>query len=273
MQLKHILGGALVAIVLMTLFGTWYTVDQGEEAVVLTNGQISSVKGAGLYFKAPFFQTVETFSTRTEKSQYKDVETYSKDIQTAKVSITVNHRLDPSKVGEIYQTLGANYGEKMIDNTVLNTIKIVFGQYSATESIDHRAALVKDMNTALTSKLAPYGIIIDNVAVENIAFSDSYDKAVESRMKAEVEVQQANQTLLQEKIKADIARTQAQGKADAALTAATSEAKAIRLKGEALRDNPEVVKLTIAQGWDGVLPQVMLPSGATPMINMDGLLK
>lgn len=257
---------------LIMLFGTWYTVDQGEQAVVLTNGSVTSVNGSGLYFKTPFFQSVEKFSTRTEKSEYTDVETYSKDIQTAKVTITVNHRLDPTKVASIYQTFGTNYEDKIITNTVLNSVKIVFGQYNATESIDHRANLVKDMTTALATKLEPYGILVENVSVSNIAFSEEYNKAVEARMKAEVEVQQANQTLQQEKIKADIARTHAQGEADAKLTAAQSEAKSIRLKGEALRDNPEVIKLTVAQGWDGVLPQVMLPNGATPMINMNSLL-
>lgn len=271
------------AFVFLMFFGTWYTVNQGEEAVVLTNGTISSIKGSGLYFKAPLFQSVEKFSIRTERSTYENVETYSKDIQTAHVKITVNHRLDPAKVGEIYQALGTDYETKLIDNTALSTIKVVFGQYSATESIDHRAALVKDMTDALTKKLSPYGIFIDNVSVENISFSDSYDKAVEARMKAEVEVQQANQTLQQEKIQADIARTQAQGAADSALIQATATAKATKLNGdadayaieakaEALRKNPDVVGLTVAQGWDGKLPTVMVPGGSTPMLALDRLM-
>lgn len=263
---------AIAFLIVTMLFGTWYTVNQGEEAVVLTNGTVSSVNGSGLYFKAPFFQSVEKFSIRTEKSEYADVETYSKDIQTAKVNITVNHHLDPLKVVDIYKTLGVDYESTLLNNTVQNTIKIVFGQYTATESIDHRANLVKDMTMALTAKLNPYGIIVDNVSVENIAFSDGYEKAVEARMKAEVEVQQANQTLQQEKIQADIARTKAQGEADAKLTVAQADAKAATLMANSVRDNPEVIKFTLAKNWNGELPQIMLPNGATPMIDVNSIL-
>jgi len=267
--------------VLSMVFGTWFTVNQGERVVVLTNGAISSVKDAGIYFKAPFFQSVEHFSIRTEKSRYENVETYSKDIQTAHTTITVNHRLDPAKVGEIYGSLGTDYENKVITPAVLSTIKVVFGQYNATESIDARQKLVKDMTEAVTTRLAQYGIIVENVSVEDIAFSKAYDESVEQRMAAEVEVQKAKQTLLQEQIKADIQRTQAQGIADAAVMSAKgkaqatqlqgdAEAKAINAKGEALRQNSDLIPFTIATNWDGKLPTTMLPNQGLPMIKLPG---
>lgn len=271
----------LTILVLSLFLGTFFTVDQGNRVVVLTNGAISSVKDAGIYFKAPFFQTTETFSIRTEKSRFENVETYSKDIQTAHVTVTVNHRLDPAKVAEIYQTLGKDYENKVVAPAVLSTIKVVFGQYSATESIDSRQKLVKDMTDAVETRLAQYGILVENVSVEDIAFSKSYDDSVEARMKAEVEVQKAKQTLLQEQINADIARTQAQGTADAAVMAAKgraqatalqgeAEAKAINAKGEALRKNADLVAYTLATQWDGKLPTTMLPNQGLPMIKLPG---
>lgn len=262
------LGGFIIAAIflLTVIFGSWFTVNQGERVVVLTNGRITSVKDAGIYFKAPFFQSIERFSTRTQANKYQE-ETYSKDIQSAKVDLTVNDHVDPSKVAEVYQNLGVDYEEKLVSNTVKNVMKVVFGQYTATESIDHRASLVKDMTEALTNKLAPFGIIVDNVSVENIQFSDEYDKAVEARMKAEVEVQQANQTLQQERIKADIVRTQAQ----AAYDAKVLEAKGLAAKAQALKDNENLVSLTAAEKWDGKMPTVMIPGGSTPMLNLSDL--
>lgn len=272
------LGLVTVAILSMVL-GSWFTVNQGERVVVLTNGAISSVKDAGIYFKAPFFQTTERFSIRTEKSRFENVETYSKDIQTAHTTVTVNHRLDPTKIGQIYQDLGADYENKVVAPAVLSTIKVVFGQYSATESIDSRQKLVKDMTDAVETRLAQYGIIVENVSVEDIAFSKSYDESVEARMKAEVEVQKAKQTLLQEQINADIVRTKAQGEADAAVASAkgraqatavqgAAETKVLETKGQALRDNKDLVAYTLATLWDGKLPTTMLPNGAMPMIQL-----
>ena len=267
--------------VLSMVFGTWFTVNQGERVVVLTNGAVSSVKDAGIYFKAPFFQSTEHFTIRTQKARYENFETYSKDIQKANVTATVNYSINPSKVADVYTNLGVDYENKVITPAILSTIKVVFGQYTATESIDSRQKLVKDVLEAVTTKLEPYGIRVENVAVEDISFSKEYNDSVEARMQAEVDVQKAKQTLLQEQIKADIARTQAQGTADAAVMAAKgkaqatalqgdAEAKAINAKGEALRQNSDLVNYTLATQWDGKLPTTMLPNQGLPMIHLPG---
>jgi regulator of protease activity HflC (stomatin/prohibitin superfamily) len=275
------IGGGLVvvAILLAMVFGTWFTVNQGERVVVLTNGVVSSVKNPGIYFKAPFIQSIERFSVRTEAAKYTGVLTLSKDVQPATVAVTLNYNIDPSKVGDIYSKLGPEYQAKVIDPAVQNTIKVVFGQYSAAESIDSRAKLVKDISDNISAKLESFGIVVDNLSVENIEFSGGYITAVEDRMKAEVAVQQQLQTLAKEKILADIARTLAQGAADSAVMAAKgqaqatqlqgeAEAKAINAKGEALRQNSDLVAYTIAKGWDGHLPTTMLPNQGLPMISL-----
>ena len=279
------IGGLILGaiVVLSATLGTWFTVDAGERVVVLTNGAVSSVKDAGIYFKAPFFQSTEHFSVRTQKARYENFETYSKDIQKANVTATVNYSVNPAKVSEIYSQLGVDYENKVITPAVLSTIKVVFGQYNATESIDSRQKLVKDVMEAVTAKLEPYGIRVENVSVEDISFSKEYNDSVEARMQAEVDVQKAQQTLQQEKIKADIARTQAQGTADAAVMAAKgraqattlqgeAEAKAINAKGEALRQNADLIQYTIATGWDGKLPTTMLPNQGLPMIKLPGAI-
>lgn len=98
-------------------------------------------------------------------------------------------------------------------------------------------------------------------------------------MMAEVEVQRRSQELEQQRIQAQIVVTQAQGAADARVAeakaqaeatrlAGDAEASAIRAKGEALRDNPQLVALVTAESWDGVLPTTMLPGGALPFIDV-----
>jgi regulator of protease activity HflC (stomatin/prohibitin superfamily) len=92
-------------------------------------------------------------------------------------------------------------------------------------------------------------------------------------------VQRRQQQLEQEKIAANIAVTQAQGRADSQIAEATANAEATRIQGEAtadairargaaLRDNPALVQLTQAERWNGVLPTTMLPGGAVPMLNL-----
>ena len=67
----------------------------------------------------------------------------------------------------------------------------------------------------------------------------------------------------------------ATGEANGKLLIAEAEAKAIKIRAEALRSNPELVELVKAeaqkdavQRWDGKLPTQMIPGTAVPMINI-----
>lgn len=50
--------------------------------------------------------------------------------------------------------------------------------------------------------------------------------------------------------------------------AGEAEAAAIRSKGEALKENRQLVDLTAAEKWNGVLPTTMTPSGSVPFVKV-----
>ena len=80
----------------------------------------------------------------------------------------------------------------------------------AQRAIGARGQLNVDAAKALSDAIAYDPIFaIEGVQIEDIAFSNEYIRSVEARMQAEVEVQRQQQTLAQEKIKAEIAVTQA----------------------------------------------------------------
>jgi hypothetical protein len=49
---------------------------------------------------------------------------------------------------------------------------------------------------------------------------------------------------------------------------AEAEAKSIQIRAQALERNAKLVEWEAVQKWNGVLPQYMLGSGATPFINL-----
>ncbi|EIH5599446.1 TPA: SPFH/Band 7/PHB domain protein, partial [Escherichia coli] len=53
---------------------------------------------------------------------------------------------------------------------------------------------------------------------------------------------------------------------DAIRTKAQAEADAIRLRGEALRQNPGVMELEAINKWNGTLPQYMTSNTAVPFV-------
>lgn len=288
-----ILGIFALLVGLTVLLGSWYTVDQGQRAVLLTNGAYVSTEGPGLHFKTPWFQSVVKLSTQQQviawncdsnkytctTTQQPIMQAYSKDQQPADLRVTVNFHVPESEVANAY----ANFGsvEALADRTIgrkaPQEVKTVFGQYDAVSVIQNRAKFNADV-TAAVAKVVDGPLVVDSVQVENIDFSDAYEQAVEARMTAQVEVQKQEQTLQQEKIKATIAVAQAQGRADSVKAEAdasayattvkgNAEASAIKSRAAALAANSALVELTKAERWDGKLPTSMIPGSAIPFLN------
>lgn len=285
MSIKAVITSAIistVAIVGLTIgLGSWYTVDEGERAVILSYGKVSGSAEPGFHFKTPFIQSIERVSVRAHTVRFDTVEAYSRDQQPATLAISVTYRIPPDSVEQLYTMYGtqSNMQSRVIERKVPDEVKNVFGQYTAIRAIQERASLVIGINEALRNSVEGQPVIIDSVQVEEIAFSDAYEQSVEQRMKAEVEVFTRQQNLKTEEINAAIAVTQAKGRADSALAEAEAQAKAIKLKGEAeaqairdrgdaLRQNSQLVDLIAAEKWNGQMPQTMVPGGALPFVNV-----
>ena len=263
---------------LSIVLGSWYTIDQGERGVLLRFGKLSSVEKPGLHFKLPFIDSIHKMTVRTVKLTLPTA-VYSKDIQGAEVVLSLNYRLEDGKVGEMYSTAGTDFVEKLVVPRLLAVSKDVFGKYNAVSIVQAREELGVQILKEMTAKMSGTGIAVESVQIENIDFSDSYEKSVEERMKAEVEVQRVKQNLERERINAEMARAKAQGEADAKLARAEADAKAIELvgkaeaeairaKSEAMKANPDYVRMLQAEKWDGKLPQSIVPSSSVPILKL-----
>ncbi len=283
--------GVVVVAAVAAVSNSWYTIDQGDRGVLLTNGALSSVVEPGLHFKLPFLQRVEQISLRQQVLKWgcqnegscenmPALQSYSRDQQVADMRVTVNFHVPESEVGAVYTNYGsiASLADRVIARKAPQEIKTVFGQYDAVSVIQNRAKFNQDVTNAI-SKVTDGPVIIDGVQVENIKFSNAYEQAVEARMTAQVEVQKQEQNLQQEKIKADIAVTQAKGRADSVKAEADASAyrtkvegeataDAIKLRAAALANNPLLVELTKAEKWNGQLPTQMIPGSTVPFIDV-----
>ncbi|MDR2186680.1 MAG: hypothetical protein LBE62_01345 [Azonexus sp.] len=268
-------------VVLTTLSGSWYTVDQSERGVVLRNGAFVGEAEPGLGFKIPVIDNVVKISLQTLKAEFPQVPAYSMDQQPANLNVSVTWKVDPGRVKEAYADFKGIEGllNRVINPQTNKQLKSVFGQFTAYRSISERAKFNADFDIALRDSVKEFPVIIESVQIENIDYSTAYEQSVEQRMLAEVEVQKLEQNARREKIQADIRETQADGEARAVVQQAEAEAKAIKLKGDAeayairerakaLAENAKLVQLVQAEKWDGRLPQTMLPTGSIPILDM-----
>ena len=281
-KIGSIIGGGVIAGVfgLSLIFGSWYTVDQRERGVILRNGKLIGVADPGLGFKLPILDKVVIIKTESYLSRYEKLGVYSRDQQPAEVSISVRWRAIEKDVDDLYTQYGnlQSMRDRVISPTVFEELRNVFGQYNAVTAIQDRTRLNTDVRNAVIAK-AKGPFIIESVQIENIDFSDAYEKSIEERMLAEVEVQKLRQNAEREKVNAEITVTQAKARADSVREAAIAEAEAIKLRGDAmaaaieargkaLRDNSALVELTAAEKWDGKLPTTMVPGAAIPFVQV-----
>jgi regulator of protease activity HflC (stomatin/prohibitin superfamily) len=168
---------------------------------------------------------------------------------------------------------------RIIAPRVNEETKGVLGQYAAIDAIQSRNRLTGDVFAALKAALVTTGIVVESVQIENIDFSQEYEKAVEEAASAKARVetarnklaeveQLAQQQVTQAKAAAEATRTAADASAYAVRVAGEAEAASIAARGDALRRNPELVNLAAVEKWNGVTPVSMVPGSAVPFIGV-----
>jgi regulator of protease activity HflC (stomatin/prohibitin superfamily) len=257
-------------VALFILGGSFYTIDAGERGVILRNGKVVGTAEPGLSFKLPIVDSVREITVQTQARVYEKVMVYSRDQQNANLQVSVNYRLATDQVEKIYSEFGGQEGivTRLLDRQVPEEVKNVFGRFNAVTAIQERARLGMEIQEAIQKASNNSMMIVESVQVENIDFSDAYEKSIEQRMLAEVEVQKVQQNAEREKVQAEILVIQAKAEADAKKLQGEAEAYAINARGKALRDNPALIELVQAEKWDGKLPTTMVPGQAVPFINV-----
>jgi len=259
--------------ILIVVFGTYYTVDQGERGVVLRNGAITGEAEPGLHFKIPLIDDVKYVSVQNQTQRYEKMQAYSRDQQPADLVVSVTFRItDPREVYASYGSVESLLG-RLVDPRVNQQVKNVFGQFDAASAIQERPKLNSEIGLAVHNSVRG-PLIIVSVQIENIDFSDSYEQAVEDRMQATVLQQKALAEKARRITEADAAAYEVKAQADAQAHAiqvrGEAEASAIRARGGALRENPGLPSLVTAEKWDGHLPTTMPPGGTVPFLNVHG---
>lgn len=252
-EAKKIAAGlCFVFAVLFFLLSTLYIVDPGAVGVEVLFGNVTKYSENGLHWKNPFASII-TFNTRTVLENHK-AEGTSQDLQLIKVDIGINYRIDTAHISDLYQKIGANYSEKIIEPAIQEVIKASTSGYKVEDIIVKRIQLKDLIEQRLKDKLLPYFIVVQDVNLTDIDFSEEFNKVVEEKQ------------IQEQKIKtADYIRQQAILNKQSTILAAEGEAR----RQELLRQttSPEVVSLQWISKWNGVLPTTVM-GNAVPMINL-----
>ena len=124
--------------------------------------------------------------------------------------------------------------------------------------------------------ISPNALRIANIAITDFDFSDEFNKAIELKVKAEQEALQAKNEKIRRVTQAEAAAEEKKLAASAQAfeieVASKARAAAIEREAKALKNNPQIIQLRLAEKWDGTLPKFS-GSGTVPLLNVDSLLK
>lgn len=237
----------LAVVVVVMAFSTYFIVPPGEVAIKTRLGSIVGSYSEGIHFKMPFLESITKFSIQIQRANIK-TQAFSKDLQTMNAHLVVNHRIQQETAVSIFRNLGPNYVENIVDPMVQEVFKAIAARYSAESVISQRNELVQELNTEVKDRLTKKEIIVTDISVVDLDFTEQFLKAVEDKQVADQQAQMAGK--LVEKAKRD---------AEQQIAKSRGEAEALRMQREqvtpALIELRKVdAQLKAIEKWNGVLP-------------------
>jgi prohibitin 1 len=252
-----LIGGGIFLLFAFIFLKPFRIVSAGERGVLMHFGNVQdTILDEGIHFTLPIVTSVKTLSVRVNKSEISAAAS-SKDLQTLTADIAVNWHIDPTKVNTIYQQLGdtEQIVAGILNPAVSEVVKAATAKQNAGQIITQRTALKEEIDTTLSNRLLPYGLVIDDVSLVNFSFSPEFSKSIEAKQVAEQEAKQAEYTALK-----------AEKDAQATINRAKGQAEAQRLQDQTL--SPNILQQQAIEKWDGQYPDVMTQGDAIPMLQI-----
>jgi regulator of protease activity HflC (stomatin/prohibitin superfamily) len=222
----------------------------------------------------PTFTQTYTFTRSSNEGRPVDE---SLSFQTAQglivnADVGITYHIDPSKVTLIFQKYRKGIDE-ITDIYLRNMIRDALVKEASSLDIESvygkgKASLVESVQKDVTDEVGPVGIVVEKIYwIGELRLPENVVQSINAKIQATQMAEQRQNEVAQAQAEAQKVEAEAQGKAQAQLTIAEAEAKAISLKGEALRQNPNVVQMSAIEKWNGELP-TYYGSGVLPFLNL-----
>ena len=242
---KLIGAGLLVFALVLLGSSSSYMVDPGTRGIKVTLGKTAEqFLPEGFGFKAPFITTIVPVNIR-QKTMAVKADCFSSDLQQVSLEVRVLYRVPESSVVQIYKEFAGDPFDSLIAPRVQEALKEVTASQTAEQIVKVREEIKQKAIAAAKLKIGTLLTLVD-VVIRNIDLSPELERAIEAKMVAEQQAAQARFT-----------QVQTQTEAETAIIRASGEAKAITVRGEALKLNPAFLRLQIVERWNGKSPLVV----------------
>src|SRR3984957_6820818 len=202
-----------VAIVLLLLWSVT-SIPTGNVGVLTLFGRVTGeTLNEGIHLINPL-KNVQKLSVQTQ-SVKESANVPSNEGLILALDTSLLFRLDKSKAAFVFQTVGDNYAEKIVEPTLRAAIRASTSAHSANALYTNARELVQQhIQDELTTQLAPRGVIVENVLLRDVQLPAMLKGSIEAKQQAEQDALRMSFILQKEKQEAERKRIEAQGIAD-----------------------------------------------------------
>jgi len=158
-------------------------VKEYERAVIFRLGKFYGVKGPGLFYKMPMFDSMVKVSLRIVTVDVPPQEAITKDNVTVKVDAVLYYKVSSPKTAVINVQ---NY-MKAISKLAQTSVRSIIGQYSLDELLKNREAVNNRLCSIIDEMSDPWGVKVVGVETKDLIIPPSMQRAMAKEAEAERE--------------------------------------------------------------------------------------
>jgi regulator of protease activity HflC (stomatin/prohibitin superfamily) len=207
--------GTLAAFILFYQFLARFfvTISTGTVGVVEVFGKVDDKSlNPGIHFVNPFSKTI-VFSSRL-KDIKETVDTTSKEGLGFELDVSLQYRINPEKLKDIYQTIGTNEQEIIISR-FRSIVRQTTASYEAGAIYgDKREEIARRLHQEVSNSLSPLGFVVEETLLRNVKLPENIQAAIQKKIEAQQQSQQLDFELEKTRKEANRKREEAKGIAD-----------------------------------------------------------
>jgi len=210
---KFLIVAALI-FALIFFFSSVISIPTGNVGILTLFGRVTGeTLGEGIHLINPL-KAVGKLSIQTQ-SVKESANVPSNEGLILALDTSLLFHLDRSMAAEVYQKVGANYAEKIVEPTLRAAIRASTSSHTANALYTNARELVQQqIQDQLTKELAPRGVIVENILLRDVQLPAMLKGSIEAKQQAEQDALRMSFILQKETQEAQRKRIEAQGIAD-----------------------------------------------------------
>jgi prohibitin 1 len=198
-------------VLVIVAFSSTSCARTGHVGVVSIFGRVTGrTLSEGIHIVNPA-ATITELSIKTQEDKER-ASVPSKEGLIMGLEASILYHLDAKRAAEVYQQIGPNYMEVLLQPTFRSAIRAITSGNSASSLYsDARETIARQILEDVARQVAPRGIVVENVLLRDLQLPDTLKHAIEAKQQAQQEAQRMEFVLQREKQEAERKRVEAAG--------------------------------------------------------------